>query len=565
MEWYTPPSAPENTVEHLSGALGVSPVIAQLLAQRGITSYEEAKNFFRPDWSQLHDPYLMQDMTVAVNRIIQAIERHERVMVYGDYDVDGTTSVALVYSFLKDKIENLTPYVPDRYKEGYGISIAGIDHAKEEGISLIIALDCGIKANAQIDYANDLGVDFVICDHHLPSENLPKAIAVLDPKRGDCAYPFKELCGCGIGFKLIQAVQQRMELPQKELFCYLDLVATAIAADIVPIIGENRILTFLGIEQLNQSPRVGLQFFLKSLKNPVSVTDLVFVIAPRINAAGRMDHGLNAVELLAASDVEVVLPIARSIEFYNSERRATDERITKEALQQIILNEQQESFSTVVFHSSWHKGVIGIVASRLIETYYRPTVVLTESEGVLSGSVRSVRGFDVYKALESCAEFMIQFGGHKYAAGLTLKPEQLEGFKKGFEAYVRSTILKEQQTPSLIYDAVLKLNELSPKLLRILNQMGPFGPKNMRPVFVTHHCKDTGGSRLVGKDQTHLKLEIRDSSGIQIQGIGFGMGANLITIKNQLPFSVLYTLEENEYNGIVSLQLKVKDLKFEEV
>ena len=565
MEWYTPPSAPENTVEHLSGALGVSPVIAQLLAQRGITSYEEAKNFFRPDWSQLHDPYLMQDMTVAVNRIIQAIERHERVMVYGDYDVDGTTSVALVYSFLKDKIENLTPYVPDRYKEGYGISIAGIDHAKEEGISLIIALDCGIKANAQIDYANDLGVDFVICDHHLPSENLPKAIAVLDPKRGDCAYPFKELCGCGIGFKLIQAVQQRMELPQKELFCYLDLVATAIAADIVPIIGENRILTFLGIEQLNQSPRVGLQFFLKSLKNPVSVTDLVFVIAPRINAAGRMDHGLNAVELLAASDVEVALPIARSIEFYNSERRATDERITKEALQQIILNEQQESFSTVVFHSSWHKGVIGIVASLLIETYYRPTVVLTESEGVLSGSVRSVRGFDVYKALESCAEFMIQFGGHKYAAGLTLKPEQLEGFKKGFEAYVRSTILKEQQTPSLIYDAVLKLNELSPKLLRILNQMGPFGPKNMRPVFVTHHCKDTGGSRLVGKDQTHLKLEIRDSSGIQIQGIGFGMGANLITIKNQLPFSVLYTLEENEYNGIVSLQLKVKDLKFEEV
>ena len=565
MEWYTPPSAPENTVEHLSGALGVSPVIAQLLAQRGITSYEEAKNFFRPDWSQLHDRDLMQDMTVAVNRIIQAIERHERVMVYGDYDVDGTTSVALVYSFLKDKIENLTPYVPDRYKEGYGISIAGIDHAKEEGISLIIALDCGIKANAQIDYANDLGVDFVICDHHLPSENLPKAIAVLDPKRGDCAYPFKELCGCGIGFKLIQAVQQRMELPEKELFCYLDLVATAIAADIVPIIGENRILTFLGIEQLNQSPRVGLQFFLKSLKNPVSVTDLVFVIAPRINAAGRMDHGLNAVELLAASDVEVALPIARSIEFYNSERRATDERITKEALQQIILNEQQESFSTVVFHSSWHKGVIGIVASRLIETYYRPTVVLTESEGVLSGSVRSVRGFDVYKALESCAEFMIQFGGHKYAAGLTLKPEQLEGFKKGFEAYVRSTILKEQQTPSLIYDAVLKLNELSPKLLRILNQMGPFGPKNMRPVFVTHHCKDTGGSRLVGKDQTHLKLEIRDSSGIQIQGIGFGMGANLITIKNQLPFSVLYTLEENEYNGIVSLQLKVKDLKFEEV
>ena len=563
MKWNALPLASKNLVENLSEVLEVSPVIAQLLAQRGVNSFDEAKTFFRPDWAQLHDPFLMQDMTVAVNRIITAMEKNENVMVYGDYDVDGTTSVALVYSYLKNKIENLKPYIPDRYKEGYGISISGINSAKQEGISLIIALDCGIKANEQIAYANDLGIDFVICDHHLPSKILPEAVAVLDPKRSDCTYPFKELCGCGIGFKLIQALQKRLELPEEDLFSYLDLVATAIAADIVPIIGENRILAFLGIEQLNQNSRIGFEFFLKTIKKPLSVNDLVFVIAPRINAAGRMDHGLNAVQLLAATDAAKALPIARSIEFYNSERRATDERITQEALQQIILNEQKESFSTVVFHPSWHKGVIGIVASRLIETYYRPTVVLTESEGLLSGSVRSVRGFDVYKALESREEFMIQFGGHKYAAGLTLKPEQLDGFREAIEVYVRENILPEQRIPSLTYDMVLGFQEINHKLLRILSQMGPFGPKNMRPVFVTHNCKDLGGTRLVGKSQEHIKLEITDSSGIKIQGIAFGMGVHLITIKNQIPFSVLYTLEENQYNGIISLQLKVKDLKFD--
>lgn len=563
MKWIAQPLASERTAEHLSEVLGVSPVISQLLAQRGIDSYDQAKAFFRPTWEQLHDPFLMQDMTVAVDRIVTAIERQEKVMVFGDYDVDGTSAVALVYSYLKDEIEHLTPYIPDRYKEGYGISIAGIDTAKAEGISLIITLDCGIKAINQVTYAKNLGIDFVICDHHLPGDQLPEATAVLDPKRSDCAYPFKELCGCGIGFKLIQALQQQKQLPEEALFPYLDLVATAIAADIVPIIGENRILTFLGIEQLNRQPRNGFQFFLKALKKPVRVTDLVFVIAPRINAAGRMDHGLNAVQLLIAKDPEEALPIARSIEFYNSERRATDERIKQEALQQILLNEQQETFSTVVFHSSWHKGVIGIVASRLIETYYRPTVVLTESEGILSGSVRSVRGFDVHKALEACTRHMIQFGGHKYAAGLTLKPEQLEGFVETFEAYVKEYILPEQRLPSLTYDLVLSFDVLTHKLLRILNQMGPFGPKNMRPVFVTHDCKDTGNTRLVGKKEEHLKLEITDQSGVKIQGIAFGMGEHLISIKNQIPFSILYTLEENEYNGIVSLQLKVKDLKFE--
>ena len=563
MKWIAPPLASERTAEHLSEVLGVSPVISQLLAQRGIDSYDQAKAFFRPTWEQLHDPFLMQDMTVAVDRIVTAIERQEKVMVFGDYDVDGTSAVALVYSYLKDEIEHLTPYIPDRYKEGYGISIAGIDTAKAEGVSLIITLDCGIKAINQVTYAKNLGIDFVICDHHLPGDQLPEATAVLDPKRSDCAYPFKELCGCGIGFKLIQALQQQKQLPEEALFPYLDLVATAIAADIVPIIGENRILTFLGIEQLNRQPRNGFQFFLKALKKPVRVTDLVFVIAPRINAAGRMDHGLNAVQLLIAKDPEEALPIARSIEFYNSERRATDERIKQEALQQILLNEQQETFSTVVFHSSWHKGVIGIVASRLIETYYRPTVVLTESEGILSGSVRSVRGFDVHKALEACTRHMIQFGGHKYAAGLTLKPEQLEGFVETFEAYVKEYILPEQRLPSLTYDLVLSFDVLTHKLLRILNQMGPFGPKNMRPVFVTHDCKDTGNTRLVGKKEEHLKLEITDQSGVKIQGIAFGMGEHLISIKNQIPFSILYTLEENEYNGIVSLQLKVKDLKFE--
>jgi len=564
MQWKATPKPEESQIELLQEVLGVPRMVAQILLQRGIESFDKAKTFFRPKWSHLHDPFLMEDMKVATERILFAIAQNEKVMVFGDYDVDGTTSVALVYSFLKNKIQILQPYIPDRYKEGYGISKIGIDVANQDGISLIIALDCGIKAMEEVAYAKRLGIDFIICDHHLPDDELPEAIAVLDPKRKDCNYPYKELCGCGIGFKLIQALQITIGSPESELASYTDLVATAIAADIVPISGENRTLAFLGIQQLKKSPRIGFQYFLKPLKRPITVTDLIFVIAPRINAAGRMDHGLNAVRLLISTQPEEALFISRSIEFFNTERKSTDERITKEAIQQIELNQEQVSSSTVVYHPSWHKGVIGIVASRLIEQYYRPTVVLTKSDELLSGSVRSVSGFDVYQALDACKDFMIQFGGHKYAAGLTLSLDQLKEFKAAFDAYVAKNIKPEQLEPTLIYDTIIDFAQLNEKLLRILNQMAPFGPKNMRPTFVTKGCKDKGGTRLVGQDKNHLKLELIDCNRHTIQGIGFGLGAHLLKIKEQIPFSVLYTLEENDFNGIKSLQIEVKDLKFEE-
>ena len=562
MLWQAVSPPEDSKVQELVDQLNVPRELAYLLAQRGITDFDQAKEYFRPEWSQLHSPFLMQDMQQAVERIAKAIDRSEAVMVFGDYDVDGTTSVALVSSYLQNHLEVVVPYIPDRYKEGYGISIAGIDEAKARGISLIIALDCGIKANEQVAYAKELGIDFIICDHHLPDATLPQAVAVLDPKRADCKYPYEELCGCGIGFKLIQALQQHFGLGAADLNAYLDLVATAIAADIVPMTGENRLLSALGIERIRQAPRAGFQFFLSNLKKPVRVSDLVFVIAPRINAAGRMNQGISAVELLLAKNQEEALPLARSIEFFNTERRSTDERITKEALQQIELEEAKQNASTVVYHPSWHKGVIGIVASRLIENYYRPTVVLTKSEDVLAGSVRSVKGFDVYQALEACKDHMIQFGGHKYAAGLTLEETQLEEFKAAFEKAVQERILDSQKAPVMLYDTELTLDAITSKLYRILIQMAPFGPKNMKPVFVSHNCIDKGGSRLVGKDQDHLKLELVDPNGTVIQGIGFGLGQHHSKVKQKNPFSILYTLDENEFNGSVSLQLLIKDIKF---
>ena len=556
-------SPPETTnVKQLSLQLNTPQEIAYLLVQRGINSFDQAKKFFRPVWEDFHSPFLMQDMKQAVERIAHAIKIGESVMVFGDYDVDGTTAVALMTSYLKSHLDQVVPYIPDRYKEGYGISIAGIDYAKSEGVSLIIALDCGIKAHEQIKYADRKGIDVIICDHHLPDDELPKAAAVLDPKRADCKYPYKELCGCGIGFKLIQAINQYFELADSDLTQYLDLVATAIAADIVPMTGENRLLSYLGIQQMRQAPRPGLQFFISSLNKPVNVSDLVFVIAPRINAAGRMNQGISAVELLLSRDQQEVLPLARSIEFSNLERRSTDERITKEALQQIELDEAQHKSSTVVYHPSWHKGVIGIVASRLIEKYYRPTVVITKSETFLAGSARSVNGFDLYQALESCKDQMIQFGGHKYAAGLTLKEEQLGAFKEAFERAVESQILESQLKPVLYYDAVLKFDVITSKLYRILAQMAPFGPKNMKPVFVTHNCIDKGGSRLVGNEKNHLKLQIIDPTGTIMQGIGFGLGGYYAKIKKRYLFSILYTLDENEFNYMKSLQLVVKDIQF---
>jgi len=562
MQWIPKPIPETELVDALEQSLGVPQLIAKLLVQRNITSFETAKDFFRPSLSALHDPFLMKDMELAIKRIQKAITAQERIMIYGDYDVDGTTSVALLFSYLKTYLDEILCYIPDRYTEGYGISQKGIDTAKEKKISLIIALDCGIKAVKWVDYATDLGIDFIICDHHTPGAHLPAAVAVLDPKRSDCSYPFDELCGCGIGFKLIQALQHHFGQPLEALTPFLDLVATAIAADIVPMIGENRHLTYFGLEQLRMHPRPGFQFFLKTLKRQLSVSDLVFIIAPRINAAGRMDHGLNAVSLLTATTLEEALPIARSIEFFNTERRSTDERITEEALQQIVLQEAENKATTVVYHPAWHKGVVGIVASRLIEKYYRPTVVLTASGDVLAGSVRSVSGFNVYDALVGCEASLLQFGGHKYAAGLTLEPEQLEAFKSAFEAQVKATITPEQQIPSQRYDLEILFSEISPKIFRIMHQMEPFGPQNMRPVFVTRNCKDSGGTRLVGKDQNHLKLEMVDTDGVVFSGIGFGLGEKLLRIKGQEFFDVLYTLEENEFNGTVSLQLKVKDIVF---
>ena len=561
MQWYKRKNFNYEKIAKLSKTLNVPDAISSLLLQRGIVDFESAKLFFRPDWSQLHDPFLMKDMNKAVDRIQLAMNTNEKIMIFGDYDVDGTTSVALLTDYLKNKIFYIKPYIPDRYSEGYGISKKGIEVAKEEGISLIIALDCGIKAFQEIHYAKELGIDFIVCDHHLPEKSIPNAVAVLDPKRYDCKYPFKELCGCGIGFKLIQALQTKLKLPKNELIMYSDLVATAIAADIVPLVGENRVLTFIGLKKLQSDPRLGFKILTNQLRKPLKVTDLVFVLAPRINAAGRMDKGLNAVKLMLSIEKQEAVSIARKIEFHNKERRYTEELITKEAFQQIKLEGTVNNCSSIVYSPSWHKGVIGIVASRLIEKYYRPSIVLTKSGDLLTGSARSVSGFDIYKALEACKENLIKFGGHKYAAGLTLKIEQLSKFKLSFEKYAKENISPECKIPSMEYDLDIKFNDISQKLLRIINQMAPFGPKNMRPVFATHNCKDMGRTRIVGNDKTHLQLDISDSTGVRFSGIAYGLGYLLNEIKEANSFSVLYTIEENEFRGNKNLQLKIKDIR----
>ena len=561
MQWYKRKNFNYEKIAKLSKTLNVPDAISSLLLQRGIADFESAKLFFRPDWSQLHDPFLMKDMNKAVDRILLAMNTNEKIMIFGDYDVDGTTSVALLTDYLKNKIFYIKPYIPDRYSEGYGISKKGIEVAKEEGISLIIALDCGIKAFQEIHYAKELGIDFIVCDHHLPEKSIPNAVAVLDPKRYDCKYPFKELCGCGIGFKLIQALQTKLKLPKNELIMYSDLVATAIAADIVPLVGENRVLTFIGLKKLQSDPRLGFKILTNQLRKPLKVTDLVFVLAPRINAAGRMDKGLNAVKLMLSIEKQEAVSIARKIEFHNKERRYTEELITKEAFQQIKSERTVNNCSNIVYNPSWHKGVIGIVASRLIEKYYRPSIVLTKSGDLLTGSARSVSGFDIYKALEACKENLIKFGGHKYAAGLTLKIEQLSKFKLSFEKYAKENISPECKIPSMEYDLDIKFNDISQKLLRIINQMAPFGPKNMRPVFATHNCKDMGRTRIVGNDKTHLQLDISDSTGVRFSGIAYGLGYLLNEIKETNSFSVLYTIEENEFRGNKNLQLKIKDIR----
>ena len=562
MEWKSKPLAEEDKIKVLQKNIGVPFEIANLLIQRGIEDFDAAKNFFRPELSDLHDPYLMLGMDKAVNRISTAIANHEKIMVYGDYDVDGTTSVALVFSYLTAYYPDCIYYIPDRYEEGYGISKKGIDYAKEQVISLIIALDCGIKALDNTTYAKEMGIDFIICDHHLPGADLPEAVAILNPKQNNCNYPFKYLCGCGIGFKLIEALTQERGLSFEMILPYIDLVAMAIAADIVPILGENRILTYYGLAQIRKNPREGIKLFVRGIKRELNVTDLVFVIAPRLNAAGRIKHGSLAVELLLSNDPTEALSRGRAIELFNSERQVLDQHITEQALDQIVENQEQNNYSSVVFQPDWHKGVIGIVASRLIEKYYRPTVVFTASGDFFTGSVRSVKGLDVFQILDSCKDHVEKFGGHRYAAGLTIKAEAYIAFKKAFEQAVAVTVKPEQRIPSVDYDMEISLDRITPKFFRIMNQMAPFGPGNMRPVFMTKNCIDGGKSRAVGGDLSHLKLDAIDDSRSTLSGIGFGMADHISRIKSRNSFQLLYTVEENEFKGEISLQLKLKDIRF---
>lgn len=562
MRWTIKPKPDPSKVARLSKELVVDSTTSFLLAQRGIETFEEAKNFFRPDLSDLHDPFLMKDMEKAVSRIEEAVENQENILVYGDYDVDGTTSVALMSSYLLSFYPNVATYIPDRYEEGYGISYKGIDFAEDNNFSLIIALDCGIKAIDKVAYAFKKEVDFIICDHHRPGAEIPKAKAVLDPKQEDCDYPFKELCGCGVGFKLIQALASKKGATIDDLVLYLDLVATAIGADIVPIVGENRILAYHGLKVINENPRPGFEAILKQVKKEkLTITDVVFIIAPRINAAGRMKHGNHAVTLLCETDNNLAAEYAIDIDTYNTDRRDADKRITIEALVQIEKNKEQDRFTSVVFDENWHKGVIGIVASRLIETYYRPTLVFTKSGEMLAASARSVKGFDVYNALEKCSEYIEQFGGHKYAAGLTLKPENYKSFKAQFEKVVEETIDPKMLIPEISIDSQISLSDITPKFYRILSQFAPFGPGNMTPVFMSEDLKDTGYGKQVGEDKTHLRFTATQHGSGKIVGIGFGLGEHIELIKNKKPFKAAYTIDENEWNGNVSLQLKIKDIR----
>ena len=562
MRWTIKPKPEEDKIEALAKALNVEKLVAQLLLQRGISTYEEAKYFFRPQLEHLHDPFLMKDMDIAVARIEKAIDEGENILVFGDYDVDGTTAVALLSSYLLTYYPNVATYIPDRYAEGYGVSYKGIDFAEDNGFSLIIALDCGVKAIEKVAYAKEKNIDFIICDHHRPGDVLPDAIAVLDPKRSDCTYPYDELCGCGVGFKLIQALGSRKGETIHDLIPYLDLVATAIGADIVPITGENRVLAYFGLQVINENPRAGFKAIINQIKKTVlTITDVVFIIAPRINAAGRMEHGQYAVNLLTEKDANQAQKFAAEIEKFNIDRRGLDQEITIEALNQITENKEEEGFTSVVYKDSWHKGVIGIVASRLTETYYRPTLVFTKSGDKLAASARSVKGFDVYNALEGCADYIEQFGGHKYAAGLTLLEEQYNNFKAQFEKVVAETIDPNLLIPEITVDMIIELKDITPKLMRIINQFAPFGPGNMTPVFMAEIISDSGYAKGVGEDEKHLKCAVTQNDYGPIGCIGFNLGDKLPLITSRKPFSAVFTIDENEWQGNVSLQLKLKDLR----
>ncbi|WP_396591308.1 single-stranded-DNA-specific exonuclease RecJ [Allomuricauda sp. R78024] len=562
MRWTIKPKPTQTDIDQFSSELKVDELVAQLLLQRGITTYEEAKAFFRPQLSHLHDPFLMKDMDKAVARIESAIANNENIMVYGDYDVDGTTAVALLSSHLLENYPNVTTYIPDRYAEGYGVSMQGIDFASDNDFTLIIALDCGVKAIEQVNHAKEKGIDFIICDHHRPGTELPDAIAILDPKRDDCNYPYKELCGCGVGFKLIQALTLKNGGTINDLIPYLDLVATAIGADIVPITGENRVLAYYGLQVINMNPRIGFKAIIDQIKKKtLTITDVVFIIAPRINAAGRIKHGQHAVNLLVEKDLSVAQTFAKEIEQFNSDRKNLDKEITEEALVQIQKNEEEERFTSVVYNENWHKGVIGIVASRLTETYYRPTLVFTKSGDKLAASARSVKGFDVYNALEGCSDCLEQFGGHKYAAGLTLLEEQYETFKAQFEKVVSESIDPKLLEPELTIDTNIELSQIDDKLMRIIKQFAPFGPGNMAPVFMAEKIQDTGYAKGVGEGEKHLKLSAFQKGSATIGAIGFNLGSKIERVKNKNSFDAVFSLDENEWNGTISLQLKLRDIR----
>ncbi|MDA3780835.1 MAG: single-stranded-DNA-specific exonuclease RecJ [Bacteroidales bacterium] len=559
-----------DAIEELSKSLNIDKVLSCLLVNRDVKTFEEAKAFFRPQLSNLHDPFLMKDMPEAVERIDSAIKNNEKILVYGDYDVDGTTSVALVYNFLKNIYSNIGYYIPDRYSEGYGISYKGIDFAKEENYSLIIALDCGIKANNTVNYANTLNVDFVICDHHYPNDEIPNAVAVLDPKRIDCDYPFDGLSGCGVGFKLIQAYAKYKNIPFDDIIEYLDLVSVSIASDIVPIIDENRILAHYGLIQLNKHPRVGLKSIINisGLKNKkITIEDIVFKLGPRINATGRIESADKAVELLISQKENTANSIAKKIDYTNNTRKNIDRSITQEAIK-MVDNEfdLSKKKSIVVYHKEWHKGVVGIVASRLIESYYRPTIVLTSANGMVTGSARSVLGFDIYQAIEACNDLLENFGGHMYAAGLTMKIENISAFIKRFEEIVRERISDEQLIPQVEIEAEINFNQITSKFNRILKQFQPFGPGNMAPVFITNNVVDNGEGRIVGLRKEHLKLSLiqEDEPFKSFQAIAFQYARHYKNIQKGNAFDVCYCITENIFRGNVTLQLNIKDLRFRE-
>ncbi len=561
-------------VRQLSSALGVDQVLCNLLVQRGITSFEESRRFFRPSLDMLYDPFLMKDMDKAVERLHKAIVDNERILIYGDYDVDGTTAVALVYSFISQFNKNIDYYIPDRYDEGYGVSYKGIDWARDNGFQLVISLDCGIKAIEKVKYAKQFGIDFIICDHHLPDEELPQSVATLDPKRADCNYPFDDLSGCGVGFKLVQGYAQKYCVPFEQITPLLDLVAVSIAADLVSVVDENRVLAYYGLRQLNENPRKGLLSMIKlcgldkheasGKRNNITLDDVVFKIGPRINAAGRMESGRIAVDLLTAGNDEEAKQIGMAINEHNIERKNIDREITIEAIRMVMDKPDFERKSaTVVYNPSWHKGVVGIVASRLVEAFYKPTIVLTNSNGFVTGSARSVNNFDLYAAIESCADLLENFGGHTYAAGLTMKEENLPEFSQRFEAYVKETITKEVMTPIIHIDSFLDFKQITPKFFRILKQFQPFGPGNTSPVFLTENVYDNGNGRKVGTDNGHLKLELiqEDEPYRHISAIAFNKSEYFEHIQNGNPIDICYSIAENYYRGLANIQLRVKDIK----